>query len=133
MNDESLGRIMDGTTWHEFCDNIKMAGQVILGERAPADPLTRAEGFRYLSRITRAALEAFVEHADPLAPVLFRPVHETAKMGADNPDNYYQWASVSGAHEYRLHGNRGTISYLGFGTYAGQYGSGERRAETGYL
>jgi hypothetical protein len=133
MNDESLGRIMDGTTWHEFCDSLRMASQVILGERAPADPLTRAEGFRYLSRITRAALEAFVEHADPLAPVLFRPVHETAKMGADNPDNYYQWASVSGAHEYRLHGNRGTIHYLGFGTYAGQYGSGERRAETGYV
>lgn len=133
MNDESTSRIMDGTTWHEFCDAVKMAGQVILSERAPADPLTRAEGFRYLSRITRAALEAFVEHADPLAPVLFRPVHETAKMGADNPDNYYQWASVSGAHEYRLYGNRGTIHYLGFGTYAGQYGSGQRRAETGYM
>ena len=32
--------------------------------------MNRMEGFRYLSRITRAALQTFVEHNDPLAPVL---------------------------------------------------------------
>ncbi|MBW1871413.1 MAG: DUF1214 domain-containing protein [Deltaproteobacteria bacterium] len=131
--DSAKQRLMKGTSWEEFCDTLKMAGQTILNENAPDDPLTRAEGFRYLSRITRAAIEAFVEYSDPLAPVLFRPVHETAKMGADNPDNYYQWASVSGKHVYRITGSRGTIHYLGMGTYAGNYGSGGRSAKTGYL
>ncbi len=125
-------RIVEGKSWAEFCDTIKAAGQVILAEGHPETALERAEGFRYLSRLTRAALEAFVEHADPLAPTLFRPVHETIKMGADNPDNYYQWAALSGAEAYRIRGKRGSIHYLGFGTYAGFYGGGPRRA-TGYL
>lgn len=130
---ESIERLNNGDTWNEFCDTLKAAGAVIMDPDAPSDPLTRAEGFRYLSRVARGALEAFVEFADPLAPVLFRPVHETVKMGADNPDNYYQWARISGEYDYKITGNRGTIHYLGFGTYAGQYGSPARSAQTGYL
>ena len=133
MADESIQRILAGDTWEEFCDTLKAAGQTIMDEQAPDDPLTRAEGFRFLSRVARGALEAFVEFADPRAPTLFRPVHETVKMGADNPDNYYQWARISGEHEYRVNGTRGSIHYLGFGTYAGMYGSPARSAQTGYL
>jgi hypothetical protein len=132
-NDDALDRIMSGTTWTEFCETLKLAGNIITSSRAPEDPLTRAEGFRYLSRIARAALEAFVEHDDPRAPVLHRPVHETAKMGADNPDNVYQFARISGEHEYRLRGTRGTVHYLGIGTYVGTYGSGGPSGETGFL
>jgi hypothetical protein len=55
------------------------------------------------------------------------------KIGADNPDNHYESAAISGAHEYRLSGTRGSVHYLGFGTYAGGYGSGGRRGQTGYL
>src|SRR6266545_1327974 len=106
---EARQRIVDGMTWSEFCDALKMAGMVVLRDGAPSDPLTRAEGFRYLSRLLRAGLETFVEHADPRAPVLQRPVHETVKMGADNPDNHYQHASISGEHEYRITGTRGTV------------------------
>ena len=87
-------RILNGTTWKEFCDKLKNAGDIILNDNTPGDALTKAEGFRYLSRITRAITEAFIENSDPLAPVLFRPVHETAKMGADNPDNYYLYATI---------------------------------------
>jgi hypothetical protein len=133
MSEEATKRIVDGTSWSEFCDAIKMAGSIILSDSSPDDPLTRAEGFRFLSRVTRTALEAFVEHADPLAPTLHRPVHETVKMGADNPDNYYQYATISGEHEYRIRGTRGTIHYLGLGTYVGIYGQGGRSEPTGYL
>jgi hypothetical protein len=117
MNEESPNdRLMTGKSWQDFCDALKGAGKTILDEGSPQSPLDRAEGFRYLSRLTRAALETFVEFADPLAPVLHRPVHETAKIGADNPDNYYQHASLSGAHEYRIRGTRGTIHYIDFAT-----------------
>ncbi len=129
----SYERLMNGTSWNEFCDLIKVAGFTILRDSSPQDPLNRAEGFRYLARLTRTGLESFLEHRDPAAPTLHRPVHETVKIGADNPDNYYQNAMISGAHEYRLIGPRGTVSYLGFGTYAGGYGSEGRSAETGYL
>jgi len=124
---------MDGKTWNDFCDALKMAGLVVLRDGAPADPLTRAEGFRYLSRLLRAGLETFVEHADPRAPVLQRPVHETVKMGADNPDNYYQHASISGAYEYRITGTRGTVRTLSFATQSGGYGEGRGLPSTGHL
>jgi len=127
MTEESAhDRVMTGKAWNEFCDTLKAAGHVIIAEGSPDNPLDRSEGFRYLSRLTRAALEQFLEYADPLAPVLHRPVHETAKIGADNPDNYYQSAAISGAYEYRIKGHRGTIHYLDFGTQTdGVAGSGE--------
>jgi hypothetical protein len=124
---------MNGSTWADFCDALKSAGDIILRDGSPRDPFDRAEGFRYLSRLTRVALESYIEFADPSAPVLRRPAHETVKIGADNPDNYYQSAAVSGAYEYRIRGKRGTVHYLGFGTYVGSYGSGGRMGQSGYL
>jgi hypothetical protein len=54
-------------------------------------------------------------------------------MGNDNPDNYYQNAPISGRHEYRISGTRGTVHYLGFGTQAGNYGATGSLNTTGYL
>ena len=115
------------------CAALAAAGDVILRDGSPVDPLDRAEGFRYLSRLTRLALEKFVEHADPTAPCFYRLSHETAKIGCDNPDSFYQNAAISGAHEYRLRGTRGSVAYLGFGTYYGNYGSAARSGCSGYL
>jgi hypothetical protein len=126
-------RVVDGTAWNELCDALKAAGQIVLAPEQPSDPLTRAEGFRYLSRLTRAALQTFVEHNDPLAPVLQRVVHETAKMGADNPDNVYLNAAVSGAQRYRVSGRRGTVRFLSFSTQIGHYGRGNGMPPTGQL
>ena len=130
---EASERIRTGASWNEFCDTLKAAGAVILREGAPDDAFTRAEGFRYLSRLVRAGLEAFLEHADPRAPSLRRTVHETVKMGADNPDNLYQNAAVSGKYEYRITGRRGTVRYLSFSTQSGGYGEGLGLPATGYL
>ncbi len=131
--DSSAERILSGTSWSDFCTELRRAGEVILRDGSPRDPFDRAEGFRYLSRLTRVALESFIEFADPRAPVLHRPAHETIKMGADNPDNVYQSAAISGAFDYRIWGSRGTIHTLGFGTYAGNYGSSARSGPTGYV
>jgi len=132
-SDASQSRILDGRAWSDFCDALKRAGDVVLREGTPRDAFDRAEGYRYLSRLTRVALESCIEFADPLFPVLRRPAHETVKIGADNPDNYYQSAALSGEHDYRVRGSRGSVHYLGFGSYAGGYGSSGRRGQTGYL
>ncbi len=131
--EEALGRILDGTTWQRFCRTLEEAGQVVLGAGAPADPLDRAEGWRYLSRLTRAALETFVEASDASAPAFRRTASETIKMGMDNPDNVYLNAPVRGSYEYRIRGKRGSVHYLGFGSQAGNYGSTESLETTGYL
>ena len=132
MADADLeNKIVSGEVWEQFCDTLKNAGKTIMSAGAPDDVLNRAEGFRYLSRITRAALETFVEYNDPLAPELRRVIHETAKMGSDNPDNFYQNATISGDHDYRISGNRGTVNYLGFYTQKGGYGEGRGLPPTG--
>lgn len=133
MADDSSARVMDGRAWSDFCRALERAGEAVLREGSPDDAFDRAEGFRYLSRLTRVALESYIEFADPAAPVLRRPAHETVKIGADNPDNHYQSAAISGEHRYRLSGTRGTVHYLGFGTYAGNYGSSGRSGQTGYV
>jgi len=130
---DALARVMDGTTWAEFCDGLKAAGQVVLDPAAPATPLDRAEGYRYLTRLLRSALETFIEDADPGAPELLRTCHETIKMGADNPDNHYQNAPINGRYEYRITGTRGTVHYLGFGTQEGNYGATGSLDTSGYL
>ena len=126
-------RIVSGQSWDEFCDTLKAAGAALSFPGAPQDPFSQAEGYRYLSRLLRAGLEGFLEDADPRVPVLKRVVHETIKMGADNPDNYYQNATISGAYEYRLRGNRGSVAYLSFATQAGHYGQGGGLPPTGSL
>jgi hypothetical protein len=129
--EKAAQRVMDGAAWDQFCDTLKMAGLVV--QQGPEDPQIRAEGLRYLTRLTRAALETFVEHADPAAPVLQRVVHETAKMGNDNPDNIYFNAAVSGDHTYRLHGTRGSVHWLEFATQKGTYGEGRGMPPTGRI
>ncbi len=126
-------RVISGQSWDEFCDGLKAAGAAVSGFGTPTDPLTQAEGYRYLSRLTRAGLEAFLEYGDPETTELRRMVHETVKLGADNPDNHYFNASVSGELEYRLVGTRGTVHMLTFSTQKGGYGEGGGLPPTGFL
>ncbi len=130
---QSLERVIDGRAWEEFCDTLKAAGSSVLAEDTPKDPLVRAEGWRYLSRLTRAALDTFIEASDAQAPEFQQTTGPTVKMGMDNPDNIYLNAPVNGTYTYELTGNRGTVYYLGFGTQAGNYGSTGTLNTTGYL
>jgi hypothetical protein len=131
--DDALMRVMTGRTWEEFCDRLKAAGQVILRPEAPATEIDRAEGWRYLSRLTRVALEMMLEHSDPDFPVFYSASHPTAKIGADNPDNLYLNATIAGDREYRLRGLRGSVPYLSFGTKANRYATEGTMASTGEL
>lgn len=130
---DSLARVMDGRIWDDFCDALKQAGAAVLADSVPSDPLDRAEGWRYLTRLTRASLNFFLEVPDPLAPAFTRAVDETIKMGMDNPDNVYLAAPVNGELTYRLSGYRGSVHYLGFGTQAGGYAKTGSLDTTGYL
>lgn len=130
---ESEERVASGKAWDEFCDSLKEAGQVVQSSAAPDDAFNKAEGYRYLSRMLRAGLESFLEHGDPAFPQLRCPCHTTIKMGADNPDNYYQSTSLDPNYDYRITGSRGTVDYLGFGTVINRYSTGGGMKTTGFL
>ena len=133
QDDLAAQRVVSGESWNEFCDTLKAAGAAMSFPGTPRDPFNQAEGYRYLSRLARAGLTAFIEHADTNAPVLHRVVDETTKLGADNPDNFYQTAALDGTYEYKIIGQRNTIAYLSFGTQSGNYGQGRGLPPTGHI
>jgi hypothetical protein len=121
------------TVWREFCDRLAEAGEVLLWPEAPATPLDQAEGLRYLSRLTRTALNMLVDSSDPDFPRIFLLTDDKIKIGADNPDNLYQQIVVRGDRDYRLRGRRGTVPYLSIGSKANRYAIDGTMVSTGEL
>jgi hypothetical protein len=119
-------KVLSGAAWAEFCDALKEAGALVLDPRAPADPLDRAEGYRFLMRLVRYGFESFLEFNDPLHPQLHRGSHETIKIIHENPDNLYLGARVDGRHRYRVWGTLGTARWISFNIHAGAFGAGGR-------
>jgi len=122
---ESAQKVIDGTAWSEFCDLLRDAGQVILAEGNPDDPLSRAEGFRMLTRLLRGALETRLEHGRAVQPALVCTCHETIKIVGENPDNHYLGAALDGRYDYRVWGTRGEAKWISFNLFsAGGFGGG---------
>lgn len=126
-------RVLSGKSWEDFCDALKEAGKIVLRPEAPATVLDRAEGWRYLSRLARLGLESKLEFADVDFPGFYSLSHETAKIGADNPDNIYHNSTIDGKNDYRIRGTRGTVPYISWGTKANRYTIDGTMASTGEL
>lgn len=107
--------------WKDFCTTLAQAADIVGAADVPCDPLIRAEGVRYLSRLTKLALEQYVEATDTDFPFFYELSHETAKIGADNPDNVYLNASIRGDCDYRITGKRGTMFYFSIVANAMRY------------
>ncbi|HUQ55750.1 DUF1214 domain-containing protein [Lentzea sp.] len=120
---------MPDQAWSQFCRALEKAGEVVLA--GPDTPLDRAEGYRYLARLTREMLYSCLDNADPDFPRF----HELdlVKIGADNPDNVYLSANIRGDRTYRITGKRGTIAYFSIGSKANRYAKDGTMASTGEL
>lgn len=119
--------------WRKFCADLAEIGDLIVAEGNPSNPLDRAEGFRYLARLTKLGLEQNLEARDPRFPFFYQMSHTTAKIGADNPDNVYWNARISGEYEYRIRVTRNTISYLSILSNAWRYEEDGTNVGTGKL
>ena len=133
MSEAADDRVASGQTWRDFCRKLEAIGQTVLDAEVADRPIDRAEGYRYLSRLLRIALEMHLESADVDFPDFYAASHATAKIGADNPDNIYKNAAISGAQRYRLTGMRGSVPILSFGTKANRYAVDGTMASTGEL
>tara|TARA_R110000823_G_scaffold305166_3_gene427085 strand:+ start:11499 stop:12596 length:1098 start_codon:yes stop_codon:yes gene_type:complete len=126
-------RVIDGTAWEQFCDALKEAGKIIQSEKAPKDAFNQAEGYRYLTRLLRGGLESFLEYRDPMFPQLRCGAHETIKLGADNPDNRYESATINPKYDYRITGTRGSVDYLGISSIINKYAVDGTMEVTGHI
>ena len=88
----------------------------------PESEVDLAEGYRWVTRLSRLALDWIVEGSDPLHPQLFTLQDEYKKLLVDNPDIHYLFCVLDDTRTYRLLGFRGECAYLGmtFGTAFGQ-------------
>ncbi len=96
-------------TWEKFCADLLDVGKILSDPIVPQDPLTQAEGVRYLSRLLRYSTINCVEYTDPRWPQFTSAPNPNmmTKIGADNPDNIYMRANISGKYSYRITGTRG--------------------------
>ena len=75
--------VLTAQAWTDFCRALEAAGKVVL--EGPDTVLDRAEGIRYLARLTRNSLYATLENSDTDRP-RWQGL-DLVKIGADNPDN----------------------------------------------
>ncbi len=95
-----------------------------------ADDRELREGLRMLAKVTALCTELSVE-ADPQRPHFFDMCTATRMVGGPNPDGRYLLAMIRGDHRYRVTGQRGSTTYLGFQVLAGTGLTPRRMA--GYL
>ena len=124
---------MDGQAWRDFCAQLADIGDIVLDPDNPSGPIDRAEGFRYLTRLLRLGLEQNLEARDPVFPFFYQMSHATAKIGADNPDNVYWNARISGQYAYRIMARRGTMAYFSILSNAWRYEQDGTNVGTGKL
>lgn len=98
--------------WHDFCDRLRDAGELIFRPTTPATTLDRATGLRALARNIGLGLQFELDNNDPRFPELLHYFDPIRKQGGDNTDALYVGAPIDGTHTYRLHGTRGSARYF---------------------
>lgn len=107
--------------WRDYAERIRVAGERITGDGFPDDPRLRAEGYRYVSRLTHLAHQIYVEFGDPERPSLFRYGDDTMPFGATNTDNNYYRAVLDPAGTYRITGDVSGVKELLFSVQDGEF------------
>lgn len=102
------------TAWHAFCDRLRDAGDQVFKDHNPADPLQRADGFRFLTQNLGQAFDLALETRNTRYPVLHRFAGPHRKLGSDAADLAYIQAWIDGSSTYRIAGNTGTARFLNF-------------------
>src|ERR1700693_6385443 len=68
----------------------------------PESDVEIAEGYRWVTRLSRLALDWIVERSDPLHPQLFTLQDDCRKLLVDNPDVHYLFSVLEDSRSYRL-------------------------------
>ena len=103
---------------------------VRLATGVPETDVNIAEGYRWVTRLSRIALDWVVEGSDPLHPQVFTLQDESKKLLVDNPDVRYLFSVLDDSRSYRLVGYRGQCAYLGM-TFGTPFGQGQVGGRTG--
>ncbi len=109
--------------WKAFCDLLADASAVLERDDLGLDDFDRAEGLRYLARLTENAVGAMLGTSTPTHPT-FRLLSNG--FGMDNPDNHYLGAPIDPERDYLVRGHRGRLSYLSFAAQNQNYAAKDK-------
>jgi hypothetical protein len=126
VQDERLNAAFDAWVQAQTAalDVVRQATEV------PESGVDLAEGYRWVTRLSRLALDWIVERSDPLHPQLFTLQDDYRKLLVDNPDVHYLFSVLDDSRSYRLVGYRGECAYLGM-TFGTPFGQGPVAGRTG--
>ena len=112
MSEAASRRLLNGESWDDFCDTLKVAGRILDEFGDEPGEMERAEWYRYLTRMARNGFERFVENCEPERPRL-RDAPWRQSINVQCPDqDHLMCEFVNGEHEYRITGQRGTLPYF---------------------
>lgn len=100
--------------WYLFCDRLRSAGDEAFKDLNPANPLQRADAFRYLTQNLGQAFDFALETRNTRYPLTHVFSSPTCKLGSDCADFVYIQAWIDGQSVYKISGNRGTARMLNF-------------------
>lgn len=98
--------------WHEFCEQLRAAGEQAFKDTNPPTPLLRADAFRHLTQNLGQAFDLALETRDGRFPVLHQFVTPLRKLGGDAADFSYQQAWIDGECTYRIWGTKGSARFF---------------------
>lgn len=110
--------LLDGRAWRRFTERLAQLADRVQAAHAPATPIDRADGYRYLSMLVRNAFDVAIEDIDPDRPKLTWLTRRN-KLGWDCPDALYAYVAVRDDATYRIIGRRGSVHFLGLQVMAG--------------
>lgn len=102
------------SAWQQFCAQLQQAGERAFKDANPANPLQRADAFRFLTQNLGQAFDLALETKDTKFPALHAFCGPTRKLGGDAADLVYLQAWIDGESVYRISGNKGTARFLNF-------------------
>ena len=105
--------VLDERTVEVLCERLRQSAQLLSELPLTANPVDRAESFRYLLMMLAYAVDAALLNADPLEPMFSQPYRlHLLDWGGASPDSVYRRAMVRDDRTYRVHGRLGNAKYF---------------------
>lgn len=131
--DKAITPLQAGDPWVAFNKELEKAAAYIHRDETPKDPLTVAEGYRFLARMLRLSWEHTYEYADPGQPKLFKINESYLTNGINTADCLYLTAIIDGNIDYKVSGLRGDAPLIEVSTYEGLLGTVKNSVSVSFL